>query len=77
MARARDIPREIFKNTESLDRYSCVECSSLLCDPVQLGCGHRMCRQCADQLIDNAETTPQCPECDDEIDEEDGVKVSS
>ena len=68
-------PREIFKESESLDRYSCIKCNTLLRDPVQLSCGHRVCKQCADELIDNAETTPLCPDCGDEISEEEGVKV--
>ena len=34
-----------------------------------------MCKHCADELIDNTEETPLCPECGDEISEEDGVKV--
>ena len=69
-------PRQIFKaESETLSRYSCIKCELLLEDPVQLGCGHRVCKQCADELIDNAETTPQCPECGDEVSEEDGVKV--
>ena len=79
MARARGVPREIFKESDSLDRYSCVKCESLLQDPVQLSCGHRVCKICADELISNTasvETTPQCPECGDEISEEDGMKVS-
>ena len=78
---ARDITveasRQIFKESDRLDRYSCIECKSVLQDPVQLSCGHRVCKQCADELIDNAETTPLCPECGDEISEEDGAKVSN
>ena len=74
MAKVKAIPKEIFKDSECLDRYSCVKCESVLQDPVQLGCGHRVCRQCADELIAN-KTTPQCPECDDIISEEDGMKV--
>lgn len=70
------IPRKLFKESDSLDRYSCAKCDSLLKNPVQLGCGHRVCKNCADELIDNTETTPQCPECEDEISEEDGVKVN-
>lgn len=53
-----------------------MKCEYLLRDPVQLSCGHRVCKHCADELIDNAETTPLCPECGDEITEEDGAKVS-
>lgn len=70
-------PRQVFKESDSLDRYSCIKCKSLLQDPVQLSCGHRVCRHCADELIDGAETTAQCPECGDEISEEDGAKVSN
>ena len=76
------VPRKIFKDIENLDRFSCIQCNSLLQDPVQLGCGHRVCRHCADELISNTdtsrtvETTPRCPECDEEISEEDGVKVN-
>ena len=74
MARAKDFPRQIFKESDILDRYSCVKCDLLLQDPVQLGCGHRVCKHCADELIDNAgEITPQCPECEDEIS---GMRVS-
>ena len=77
MARSgRDVPRQIFNDSESFDRYSCMKCEYLLRDPVQLSCGHRVCKHCADELIDNAETTPLCPECGDEINEEDGAKVS-
>ena len=70
-------PRQIFKESESLDRYSCIKCESLLQDPVQLSCGHRVCKHCADELIDNTEETPLCPECGDEIIEEDGAKVAT
>ena len=75
VAKVINIPREVFKDSESLDRYSCAKCHSLLRDPVQLGCGHRTCRHCADELIAANKTTPQCPECGDDISEEDGVKV--
>ena len=72
---AAALPRQIFKESESLDRYSCIKCESLLQDPVQLSCGHRMYKHCADELIDNTEEIPLCPECGDEISEEDGAKV--
>ena len=84
-SRAVRVTREIFKDAKNLDRFSCIQCNSLLQDPVQLGCGHRVCRHCADELIRSntgtscitVETTPQCPECGEEISEEDGVKVST
>lgn len=69
------VPKKIFKNSDSLHRYSCIECNLLLQDPVQLGCGHRVCKTCADELIANHESTPKCPECKEVIDEEDGAKV--
>ena len=75
MARNK-IPRKIFKDSESVSQFSCSECRLLLEDPVQLSCGHRLCKCCADELVSN-ETTPKCPaaECNEEIVEEDGVKV--
>lgn len=73
VSRTVSLPRKNFKDGESLDRYSCVKCNLLLQDPVQLSCGHRVCKICADELI--SETTPQCPECGEEVSEEDGVKV--
>ena len=75
MAISEVIPRKLFKDSENIDRYCCLECSRLLEGPVQLGCGHRLCRSCADKLIAN-ETTPKCPECKEDIDDEDGAKVS-
>ena len=73
------VSRKIFKDVENLQRYNCVRCNFLLQDPVQLGCGHRVCRRCADKLISNATTgtSPQCPDCGEEISEEDGVRVST
>ena len=69
------VPKKIFKNSDSFDRYSCSKCNLLLKDPVQLGCGHRICRSCADELIAN-ESTSKCPDCKDDIDDEDGAKVN-
>ena len=48
---------------------------NLLHVPVQLGCGHRMCKSCADDSLSKA--TPRCPECGDNIVDEDGVPVNN
>ena len=77
VSRPVGVPKKIFKDEENLGQYSCVKCNLLLQDPVQLSCGHRVCKICADELISNVdETTPQCPECGDEISDEDGMKVN-
>lgn len=35
------------QNIGTIDRkYICYICSLVLCDPVQLGCGHRYCETC-------------------------------
>ena len=67
-------PRTVFKGAtqESYEQLCCVECNLLLKDPVQPACGHRLCKSCADELIEN-ETTPQCPECGEEFEEEEGA----
>ena len=41
---------------------------------MQAACGHRLCKTCADEIIKN-EATPQCPECGEDFDEEDGVQA--
>ncbi|XP_060686866.1 TNF receptor-associated factor 5-like [Hemiscyllium ocellatum] len=42
------------------DRYKCVTCSFVLCNPYQTGCGHRFCENCIAELT---ETKPiaVCP----------------
>lgn len=76
MAATKVLPQKLLKNSNDLERFSCTKCSSLLEDPVQIGCGHRLCKSCADELIASAgESTPKCPECKDDIIEEEGVKV--
>ena len=74
MARIK-IPQKIFKDCENISQFSCSECRLLLEDPVQLSCGHRLCKCCADELVSNV--TLKCPEseCNEEIAEEDGAKV--
>ena len=71
----------VFKNSGDFDRYSCLSCNNLLNNPVQLACGHRLCRTCADKLIAatrEVEITPRCPDtdCNEEISEEDGAYVN-
>lgn len=66
--------KRIFKNKEDANRYSCTHCTSVLEEPVQIGCGHRFCKSCADELI-ATEQTPRCAECEELIVEEDGAKV--
>ncbi|XP_038668014.1 TNF receptor-associated factor 5-like [Scyliorhinus canicula] len=34
------------------DRYKCVTCSFVLCNPYQTGCGHRFCENCIAELIE-------------------------
>lgn len=74
MSATVSIPESVLKNHEDRGRFACTKCSSLLQDPVQISCGHRLCKSCVDELIVN-ESVPQCPECKDEIVEEEGVKV--
>ena len=68
------LPKNVFKGDVAVDQFHCVSCKLLLRDPVQAACGHRLCKSCADEIIKN-ETTPQCPECGEGFDEEDGVQV--
>ena len=75
------VTAEIFKNSGDFDRYSCLSCSGLLNDPVQLACGHRMCKSCAEDLVATAkkvEIAPKCPDtdCNEELSDEGGAYVS-
>ena len=50
-------------------------------EPVQLACGHRLCRACADELIASKEKAAKsvtCPakDCNELIDDEDGAYVN-
>ena len=74
----REVVQQItFKDTEkeTIARYTCPKCKQILKDAVQPGCGHRICQSCADEILAK-ETTPCCPECDENFDKEDGVYVS-
>ena len=41
----KKIPTEVWK------KYICRCCSHLLDDAVQIACGHRLCRNCAEELF--------------------------
>ena len=69
------IPAAAFKDGTAPSQFHCVSCKLLLKEPVQTTCGHRFCKSCVDEII-RKEATPQCPECQEEFDEEDGVQVS-
>ena len=65
-------------NSEVLSHYTCPECKLILRDAVQPTCGHRICQSCADKILANAEakkTKAQCPECGEDVDNEDGAFV--
>ena len=73
------VTSDVFKNKEDYGRFSCLLCNHLLQDPVQLGCGHRLCRACAEKLIaSKSQSDLKCPdeECGEPIDDtEDGAYV--
>ena len=71
-----NVQRKIFKSKEDVDRFYCPRCKSVLQEPVQITCGHRMCKSCADELL-ATEKVPTCVECNEEIVEEDGAKVNT
>lgn len=80
---ASTVTSSIFKNTADFDRYSCWKCRHLLQDPVQLACGHRLCRSCADKLVASRTESPsgtslKCPAEDysEDIADEDGAYVN-
>ena len=54
----------------------CVKCQLLLKDPVQTKCGHHFCKSCADEVI-KRENLPRCPDCNQIIDNADGVHYFS
>ena len=72
------------KNFGEIDsQYLCLYCSHIIRDPVQLNCGHRVCKSCANMLIQYVfdkhlnsnrlivlfyRGPSKCPECDELID---------
>ena len=71
-----NVSKDIFKNSRALNDYLCSECKLLLKDPVQPACGHRLCKSCADGILQRPATLSCCPECDETFDKEDDVYVS-
>ena len=65
----------IFKNKD--ERYRCPKCDSLLREAVQLACGDRLCKSCADEVIAQ-HASPVCPKahCGEPLDNEGGAYVS-
>lgn len=61
----RRIPAEVLAASPSLrDDLDCCMCSSLICEPTVLPCGHCMCRDCVARLLDHAlQQQPCCPLC--------------
>ena len=43
----------LFEDPGLLKDRKCAYCGQLLRDPVQPSCGHRLCKSCADQIIQN------------------------
>ena len=72
------VSSDIFKDgVFDRDRYVCLKCELLLKDPVQLCCGHRLCKSCAEDIL--AEKAPaQCPrqDCKQDFAQKAGVSVS-
>ena len=66
-----------FKEGTNLNGFICWECDLLLREPVQIACGHRLCKSCADELLQSG-LPAQCPvqDCRELIEDEDGAKVS-
>ena len=71
------VPRNVFKDADNdaYARHTCPKCNLLLLDAVQPQCGHRICQSCADDIL-KKETTPRCPECGENFDDDDGAYVS-
>ena len=65
-----------FQDQAAFERFTCIACSQLLEDPVQVCCGDRFCKTCADEIL--AKDRPVvCPECGEElVEEEDRTPVS-
>ena len=63
------VSKDIFKNSQDTNDYLCSECKLLLKDPVQPICGHRLCKSCADDILQRHATPgPRCPECNELFD---------
>ena len=62
-----------FEDKEAPARLACSSCVKLLKEPVQFSCGHRICKACADSILESNEHLCPQSDCQDEITEEDGA----
>ena len=67
----------MFQDSDALNRFLCPKCNLLLKDPVQPSCGHRLCKSCAEEIVQNEHATPRCPDCEEAFDDGDGIYVSN
>ena len=54
----------LLKDPQVLKDLGCSHSDHLLNDPVQPSCGHRLCKSCADQIIQRNPISPRCPKED-------------
>ena len=45
------VTRERIVSKENYEKYICPHCEYLLEDAVQSGCGHRLCKRCAESVF--------------------------
>ena len=50
----------MFKDWTALQKYGCFQCKDILQNGVQLTCGHRLCKSCADTINSSCQP-PRCP----------------
>ena len=65
-----------FKDQAAFERYVCSACRQLLNDPVQVSCGDRFCRSCAEEIA-VLRIPALCPQCGKELEEEEGGSLVS
>lgn len=63
MSQSSGINFLLFEKQEDFFRLQCSYCEQLLENPVQPICGHRFCKPCAENIINN-HSPPQCPKED-------------
>ena len=72
-----ELLKRIFKHSDEYEQHRCTSCGLLLKDAVQIACGHRLCKSCADDIIKAERAQAQCPQCGEPFEEEeDGAQVS-
>lgn len=47
-------------------KLKCTACKKLLLSPMQLPCGHRICKECKELLVSSKESELQCPSREEE-----------